>query len=385
MIEDENIMSGLNKWRLILGKYAENQISFGGSDGNINYMNMDALLDFLYSREYGEEDGIRKGSGSGNRKGSLDPSNLTVPEWITKIRELFPKETVEVLEKHALEKYNMSELLTDKEVLKKLEPNQELLKNILQMKHLMKGEVLETAKLIVKKVADEITKKLESDIRKVILGRINKNKSSIIKSSRNIDFKKTIKANLRNFDLKKKMLVIDKVYFNERVKRYNHWNVIIAVDESGSMLDSVIHSAIMAGIFAKLPMLKTNLIIFDTEVVDLTAYADEPVETLMSVQLGGGTNITKALTYSEGLIENPHRTMVILVTDLYEGYRYKQMYARARSIIESGAKLIVLTALDLEASPVYDKGAALKIAELGAEVAAMTPGGLAEWIAKIIS
>ena len=372
--------SKLNKWRLILGKYSDNQIGFGEDGSSLNYMDMDVLLDYLYSREYGEEDGVRK-----ERGGSLDPSSLTVPSWITKIREVFPKETVEILEKHALDKYELTELLTDKEVLEKLEPNKELLKNILQMKHLMKGEILETAKQIVKKVADDITKKLENDVKKAIVGRVNKNKSSLIKSSRNIDYKRTIKANLKNFDTEENRLVVDKVYFNDRVKKYNPWNVIIAVDESGSMLDSVIHSAIMAGIFSKLPMLKTNLVIFDTEVVDLSGYIDDPVETLMSVQLGGGTNITKALQYCETLIENPHRTMVILVTDLYEGYGYGNMYATAKSIIESGAKLIVLTALDMEATPCYDKNAAQKMASLGAEVGAMTPGGLSEWIAKIIS
>lgn len=372
--------SNLNKWRLILGKYSDNQIGFKEEASSLNYMDMDELLDYLYSREYGEEDGVRR-----ERKGSFDPSNLTVPLWITKIREVFPKETVEILEKHALDKYELTELLTDKEVLEKLETNKELLKNILQMKHLMKGEILETAKQIVKKVADDITKKLESDVKKAIVGRVNKNKSSLIKSSRNIDYKRTIKTNLKNFDTEENRLVVDKVYFNDRVKKYNPWNVIIAVDESGSMLDSVIHSAIMAGIFSKLPMLKTNLVIFDTEVVDLSGYIDEPVETLMSVQLGGGTNITKALQYCETLIENPHRTMVILVTDLYEGYGYGNMYATAKSIIESGAKLIVLTALDMEATPIYDKNAAQKMASLGAEVGAMTPGGLSEWIAKIIS
>lgn len=372
--------SNLNKWRLILGKYSDNQIGFKEEASSLNYMDMDELLDYLYSREYGEEDGVRR-----ERNGSLDPSNLTVPSWITKIREVFPKETVEILEKHALDKYELTELLTDKEVLEKLEPNKELLKNILQMKHLMKGEILETAKEIVKKVADDITKKLESDVKKAIVGRVNKNKSSLIKSSRNIDYKRTIKANLKNFDTEENRLVVDKVYFNDRVKKYNPWNVIIAVDESGSMLDSVIHSAIMAGIFSKLPMLKTNLVIFDTEVVDLSGYIDDPVTTLMSVQLGGGTNITKALQYCETLIENPHKTMVILVTDLYEGYGYGNMYATAKSIIESGAKLIVLTALDMEATPIYDKDAAQKMASLGAEVGAMTPGGLSEWIAKIIS
>ena len=378
----ENNSSHLNKWRLILGRYSENSIGFSEDGESINYMDMDTLLDFLYSREYSEEDGVRRQKKS---QGSLDASNLTVPKWITKIREIFPKETVEILEKHALDKYELTELLTDKEVLEKLEPNKELLKNILQMKHLMKGEIIETAKCIVKKIADDITKELESDVKKAIVGRINKNKSSLIKSSRNIDYKRTIKANLKNFNVDENKLIIDKIYFNDRVRRYNPWNVIIAVDESGSMLSSVIHSAIMAGIFSKLPMLKTNLIIFDTEVVDLSGYIDDPVETLMSVQLGGGTNITKALQYCETLIENPHRTMVILVSDLYEGYGYGNMYATSKSIIESGAKLIVLTALDMESTPVYDKNAAQKMASLGAEVGAMTPGGLTQWIAKIVS
>ncbi|MBU3129805.1 VWA domain-containing protein [Clostridium tagluense] len=276
-------ISTLNRWRLILGKYSSNNLSF--SKDNINYADMDTLLEFLYEREYGEERGIR----NDKRGGSLNPSNLTVPQWITKIKELFPKETVEILEKHALEKYNLKELLTDKTVLEKLEPNPELLKSILQMKHLMKGEVLETAKKIVKVTAEEIAKKLEQDIKTAINGRLDRNKYGGIKSSRNIDFKRTIKQNLKNFNRELNTLVVDRVYFNKRVKPSNPWNVIIAVDESGSMLDSVIHSAIMAGIFSKLPMLKTNLVIFDTEIVDLTEYVDDVVQTLMSIQLGGAT------------------------------------------------------------------------------------------------
>ncbi|URZ00394.1 VWA domain-containing protein [Clostridium felsineum] len=369
-------MNNINKWRLILGKYSDSRIPF--EENNAKYIEMDDLLEFLYSREYSEKDGIKG-------RGSLAPSNLTVPKWITSIRKLFPKETVEIMEKHAIERYKLTEILTNKEVLEKLEPNRELLKSILQMKHLMQGEVLDAARVIVKKVAEDITKSIESDIKNSITGIINKNKSTTLKSSRNIDFKKTIKMNLKNYDIDKKTINVDKIYFNERVKRFNPWRIIIAVDESGSMLDSLIHSAIMAGIFSKLPMLKTNLVIFDTEVVDLTNYVEDAVETLMSVQLGGGTNITKALTYCEGLVENPHRTILVLVTDLYEGYRYNELYRRVKSIIESGTKLIVLTSLDIKAAPSYDKNAALNMTKLGAEVAAITPGRLADWIAKIIS
>jgi Mg-chelatase subunit ChlD len=370
---------GLNRWRLVLGKYAEDNISFSENSGT--YSELSDLLEYLYDRDYDEERGVRSGAPQGGK----EPSNLTVPSWITKVRTLFPKETVEVLEKHALEKYNMKELLTDKKVLEAMEPNAELLKNIMQMKHLMKGEALETARKIVKKVVDEITKSLENEVKLTIMGKVDRSKNAAVKSARNIDFKKTIRANLKNYDKENERIIMDKIYFYGRVRKYNPWNVIVAVDESGSMLPSVIHSAIMAGIFSKLPMLKTNLVIFDTEVVDLTSYVDDAVQTLMSVQLGGGTNIGKALRYCEGLIENSHRTIVVMVTDLYDGYNYKIMYSRAKAIIETGAKLIILTALDNKANSAYDKTAAKNMAALGAEVAAMTPGGLAKWIAKIIS
>ena len=160
--------------------------------------------------------------------------------------------------------------------------------------------------------------------------------------------------------------------------------MILCVDESGSMLDSVIHSAVMAGIFAKLPMLDVKLVIFDTKVVDLSGYVEDPVETLMSIQLGGGTNIAGALSYCETLIDFPYRTMVILISDLYEGYGYRNLYSVSKGIIESGAKLIALTALDMDANPCYDRHAAASLAGLGAHVGAMTPEELAEWIGKII-
>ncbi len=381
-MEKESIEQ-LNKWRLILGKFSKERISFEGGS-SLHYMDMEEVLDFLYAREYGEENDIRKDSPK-ERSGGSGDSQITITTWLQKIRTLFPKKTIEIMEHHALDKYGFSELLTDKEVLEKLEPNRELLKTILSLKHMMKGDVLETAKRIVKKVAEEIMEKMENDIKKSLLGRIDRSKSSQIKSIRNFDIKKTIHQNLKHYDKERKQILPEHMYFNSRVRKYNQWRIIIAVDESGSMLDSVIHSAIMAGVFAKLPVVDTRLIIFDTNVVDLSGYIDDPVETLMSVQLGGGTNITKALGYASTLIENPHKTMVVLVSDLYEGGGYQTMYQMAAGIIESGAKLIALTALDKEANPNYDKNAAARFADLGAEVAAMTPEHLADWIGKIIS
>ncbi len=370
----------LNRWRLVLGKYASGQIPFSSGAVNLKFMDMENVLDYLYSREYGDEQEIRK-----DRRGGSDGSQLTVPDWLHQVKKLFPRRTVEILERHALEKYGMTELLTDPEVLRRLEPNKELLKTILELKHMMKGEVLSLAREIVRKVAEEIARKLEQEVRVSFFGQINRNASSPVKSARNLDMKKTIQRNLKNYDRERQQLVLKNVYFNSRMKKYNQWRVIVCVDESGSMLDSVIHSAIMAGIFARLPMLDTKLVIFDTNVVDLSGYVEDPVETLMSVQLGGGTNIAGALGYCEGLIDFPFRTMVVLVTDLYEGGGYQRLYSTAKGIIESGAKLVVLTALDMDANPNYDRNAAQTLSDMGAFVGAMTPEELAGGMGKIIA
>ena len=368
----------LNRWRLILGKNAGGQLSFGDGaalENGISCFDLEEALDFLYSREAG---------GDVRREGGTEASCLTAAAWITKIRKLFPKETVEILERHALERYQLKELLADKEILERLEPNQELLKTILQLKHLMKGEVLETARRIVRKVAEEIAERLTKDIRRSLLGSLDRNRPSPVKSIRNLDVKKTIRRNLQHYDTEQRRLQLELVYFSSRTQKYSQWRVVIAVDESGSMLDSVIHSAVMAGIFAKLPMLDTRLVIFDTQVVDLSAQLDDPVETLMSIQLGGGTFIAGALRYCETLIEDPYRTMVVLVSDLCEGGGLTGLLSVSRGIIESGARLICLTSLDMEANPVYDRRTAEALAELGAFVGAMTPEALGDFMGKVM-
>ena len=367
----------LNRWRLILGRNSENQIEFTGEySESISYQDMEETLDYLYSQEYGEEV---------LRKGGTGKSQLNAAKWIEKARNLFPKKTVEVLEKQALEHFNLTELLTDKKVLEKMEPNTDLLKTILQFKHLMKSDVIAEAKRIIKKVVDEITEKLQTDIRKSLLGKLNRNMPSNVKSMKNLDIKKTIARNLKNYDTENSRLVLKNVYFSSRVKRFNKWNIIIAVDESGSMLDSVIYSAVMAGIFAKLPMIDTRLVIFDTNVVDLSGYIDDPVEVLMGMQLGGGTDINGALSYCESLCENPHNTIFVTVTDLYEGGSTQNLLRTCADIIGSGSKMIFLTALDRDANPAYDKNVGQKLADMGAFVGAMTPEQLGDYIGKMIS
>ncbi len=369
--------SQINRWRLILGKPAAGELAFSPGaalENGASCAELEEILEFLYGREQLQDVYRRGGTGA---------SHLTAAAWITRIRKLFPKETVEVLERHALDTYGMTELLTDPEVLSKLEPNQELLKTILQLKHLMKGEVLETARRMVGQAAREIEERLRRELKRSLLGKIDKSSQSPVRSMRSLDIRKTIRANLKHYDTEKRTLLLERVYFHGRSRRYHDWHVVIAVDESGSMLDSVIHSAVMAGIFARLPMLDTRLVIFDTQVVDLSGCLDDPVATLMSVQLGGGTYIGGALAYCETLITQPHRTMMILVSDLCEGGSVRELLAVSRRIIESGAKLICLTALDRDANPAYDRQTGERLAALGAHVGAMTPERLGDFIGTV--
>ena len=346
---------------------------------------MDSVLDFLYSREYSEEKGIRKEDSNETLKmGGRGGSSLTVPQWIGKVRRLFPKETVEIMQKQAISKYNLTELLTDEKILKDMQPDMELLKNILMFKNMMSSQVLRTAKKIIGEVVNDIEKQLKKEIIETFYGKKNPYKSSPIRTMKNFDLKKTVRRNLKNYDVQNKVLVPFRLYFSSRIKKQNEYSIIIAVDQSGSMISSVIYSAVMAGIFSSLSMFDTKLIVFDTSIVDLSDYVASPVETLLSVQLGGGTDISRALDYAITKIMQPQKTIVVLVSDLYDGYSYGQMYRRISDIVEGGSKMFVLPALDYDACGSYDKNAAAKMASLGADVAAITPKELAQWIAKIV-
>ena len=371
----------VNRWRLVLGSGSERSLDFGGSAGEIRrYMDMEQLLDYLYSGAQGDD--VRQSRG---REGGTGDSQLTAAKWITRVRELFPKSAAEVIQRHALEEFGMTELLTDKNILESMKPDMQLLKTVLQLKHLMHGEVLEVARRVARQVADELRQKLENSTRSAITGKLDRSQRSPVRSSRNIDMKKTIRRNLKNYDKEHEQLVLQDIYFGSRIKKYNKKTVIIAVDESDSMLGSVIYSAVMAQIIAGMSFADVRLVIFDTNVVDLSSEADDPAQVIMSIQLGGGTDIGKALGYCETLITAPHETCVICVTDLYEGGSRGRLLNTARSIIGSSAKLSFLTALDEGSEPVFDKKLGQELADIGAFVGALTPDRLGEYIGSLFA
>ena len=373
----------MERWRLVLGRYANGQL--GMASGGTAQARMEAALDFLYGREYGGR-GVREGAGSQPNQLQPGGSGASAPmlvTWLSEVRELFPRETVEIVERHALDRYGLTELITDPELLERLEPDEGLLKTLLMLKGHLGEETLAVARRIIRQVVEELRRRLELEVRTALAGRLNQHRHSPLKVAANFDPHGTIRRNLKNYDPEGGRIVLADVLFFERNARRLPWDIIVCVDQSGSMAGSVIHSAVMAGILAGLPAFRIRLVVFDTSVVDLSAHADDPVDVLMRVQLGGGTDIGKAVRYCAQLVENPHRTVFILVTDFCEGGAPTDLVRAIRGLAEARVKLLGLAALDGAAEPFYDKAMAGRLADEGMEIAALTPGQLASWLVEV--
>jgi Mg-chelatase subunit ChlD len=261
----------------------------------------------------------------------------------------------------------------------------DLLKMVLTFRGHIKGEVLQTARRIIGQVVEELREKLSREVRQVMAGKLNRFRRSPLRIAQNFDWRGTLRTNLKHYDASRKQIVLEELRFFSRSQRRMPWEIILCLDQSGSMAGSVIHSAVMAGILSGLPLLHVKLVVFDTSVVDLSGYADDPVEILMNVQLGGGTDIGQAMSYCEQLVENPRRTILVLVSDFCEGASPKKLLATCRRLKEAGVTLIGLAALDEVANAAYDVKMAERLTEQGMDVAALTPKQLAEWLVKIIS
>ena len=386
---------GLERWRLILGSAVENSITVGGGIR----ARQDAALDWLYGRdEELRERGVRRGGArppgqerageerdgepARQRSAGSEPSVLATVDWLDEIHQLFPRRTVERLERDAVDIYQINEIVTDPEVLERVEPSASLLRAVLRTKHLMNPRVLALARRIVDAVVRDLLQRLRPEVQAAFHG-TRSQRPSRFRQARDFDFRGTVKANLRHYQPEERRILIEHPHFHSRTrKNLQKWQLILVVDQSGSMVGSVIHSAVTAACLWNLPGLKTHLVAFDTNVVDLTEDVTDPVELLMKVQLGGGTDIAKAVRYAEGLVDNPRRTIVAVISDFYEGGDSHGLVRSVRSLADQGAVVLGLAALDEDAFPAYNKELAQMLANAGAQVGAMTPGELAAFVAE---
>jgi len=364
----------LRRWRLMLGRYADeglNRPRLSTLDGRC-----DAALAYLYDRE---------SSGRGHqRAGTLDPSQVTALGWLSELRELFPASVRETIESHALERYGMTGLLEDPEVLAGITPSAQLLGAMLQLKGRANPQVEAQIRALARRVVEDIMRRLKPAVSSALSGTRNRFATSPMKSMRNFDWRGTIRHNLKNWDAERKVVVAERLRFHARERRRFPWTIVLVVDQSGSMAPSLIYSAVMAAIIAGLPSLRLKLVVFDTGIVDLSDRVSDPVEVLLSVQLGGGTDIGRALAYSETLIEQPSRTVLVLVSDFCEGASPARLIAAVRRLAEARVKLLGLAALDERAKPDYDRAMAARLADAGMQIAALTPEHFADWLAGVI-
>ncbi|MCA9270211.1 MAG: VWA domain-containing protein [Planctomycetales bacterium] len=361
----------LKRWRLILGKDSQQCLGgmcgAGGLELSADQRLMDEALAAIYDETEGEDP-------AGQRSAGLGGSAPRLAKWLGDIRTYFTEDVVTVIQQDAIERKGMSQLLLEPEMLKSVQPNVQLVGALMSLGGRIPERTKETARMVVRAVVEKIKLALEQKIRQAVMGALNRNEHSPIPHANSIDWKWTIGRNLKNYNPELQRLIPERVYFFSRSQRTNNWTVIVDLDQSGSMADSVVYGAVCGSIFASLPALDTHVVAFDTEVVDLSEKCgDDPVDMLFGVQLGGGTDINKSVAYCEQFITDPSRTLFILITDLFEGGNEAQLVRRMGDMVESGVRAICLLALSDSGVPSYDEGLARKLAGLGIPCFGCTP------------
>ena len=371
----------VKRWRLILGASSQEKLGNCCSDMELSpeQMEMDQALAAIYDET---EDSSEN---RGKRSAGLGGSAPRLAKWLGDIRTYFKEDVVCIIQQDAIEKKGLKQLLFEPETLKTIQPNVQLVGTLMSLGGQIPERTKETARMVVQAVVDEIKLQLEQQIRQAIMGAINRRQHTPLPSANSIDWKWTIGRNLKNYQPDLGTIVPERVYFYSRAERTNSWTVIVDMDQSGSMADSVVYGAIMGSIFASLPALKTHVIAFDTEVVDLTEKCgDDPVNMLFGVQLGGGTDINKSVAYCQKFIEDPAKTLFIMITDLYEGGNQAQLVRRLEEMVGNGVKCICLLALADHGKPMFDESLAKKLASIGIPCFACNPSRMPELLDKAL-
>jgi hypothetical protein len=381
----EQIESKLKRWRLILGEETEKPFSaMSPEPDSFALSEEEQIMDEALAAIYDETTGYFY-SGKGGRKGGGGAgSGKAVPnlaKWLTDVRGFFPEDVVSVIQSDAINRKGLKQLLLEPETLKTVKPDISMVATLMALNRQIPEKAKDSARELIKAVVDEIMKKMEQDIRRAVTGALNKKNHSPLPSIAGMDWKRTIRRNLKHYDNDRKKLVPEKFYFFERTRKINEWTVILDLDQSGSMAASIIYASVMGAIFAGIPSINTHVVAFDTEVVDLTEVCQrDPVDVLFGVQLGGGTDINKSVGYCSELIDNPRKSIFILISDLYEGGVEAGLLQKLTEMYESGVKVIVLLALSDRGTPSYDAALGKKVSAIGIPCFACTPDKLPELV-----
>ena len=356
----------IRRWRLILGGQQNDGTGFGLSGVDLQ---MDQAMEALYDND---------------RKGGLGPSSPNVSRWLGDIRSFFPNTVVQVMQKDALKRLNLTQMLFEKEMLENVEPDVHLVATLMTLSRVIPDKTKDTARQVVRKVVDELMKKLSQPMQQAIVGSLNRSVRNRRPKHNEINWHATIQKNLKHYQPEYKT-IIPETRIGYGRKRISLKDVVLCLDQSGSMGTSVVYSGIFGSVMASIPAIKTKMVVFDTAVADLTEVLTDPVELLFGVQLGGGTDINAALTYCQQIITRPLDTVFVLITDLFEGGDEQGMRKRATELVAAGVQVVVLLALNDDGAPSYDHNNAQFFSSLGVPVFACTPDKFPDLMATALS
>ena len=379
--EDER----LRRWRLLLGSPAAAALGGGtltGDDAAI-----DGALGALYD-DGGPGAGGAAGGGPGGRAaaraGGLGGSAPRVARWLGDIRQYFPSTVVQVMQRDAIDRLDLRQLLLEKEMLESVQPDVHLVATLLSLSRIMPETTKATARAVVAKVVAEIERRIADRTRSAVSGALNRAARVRRPRHRDIDWNRTIAANLARYVPSHRTVIPERLVGYGRRQHVAARDIVLAIDQSGSMASSVVYASVFGAVLASLRSLRTSVVAFDTSVADLSALLTDPVDVLFGTQLGGGTDINQAIGYCETLITRPRDTILVLISDLYEGGDETEMRARLRALHAAGVRVVALLALSDDGAPSYDQGNAAYLAAAGIPAFACTPDAFPGLLATAI-
>ena len=361
--------------RLILG--AESQPSFDGM-GAPPLSREELLMDGALAAIYG---GPGESFGGGAGRG---PSAPHLSKWLGDLRALFDPELVAVVQSDAIERKGLKQLLLEPELLEGLEPDLNMASTLLMLKDQIPQKSKESARRFIRRIVEAINRMLEDDVRRAVTAALNRRAHSPLPSAAAIDFPCTIRRNLRHYDPQLGVIIPERVWFFDRSSRTNRWHVILDIDQSGSMGQSILYSSVMACILASMAAVRTSVVAFDTAVMDLTPLCVDPVDLLFGFQMGGGTDIAKSVAYCRTLVEEPSKTIFFLISDLEEGGNRAALLRRLEELKDAGVTVVTLLAIADGGRPHYDAQTAQRIAGMGIPCFACAPERLPELLERVL-
>ena len=370
----------LRRWRLVLGPGDQHHADGTGMELRGDESKMDAALSALYDAP---PTGTRSGRRSA-RKGGLAASAPSVARWLGDIRRYFPSGVVQVMQRDAIERLDLQRLLLEPEMLEAIEPDVHLVSTLLELHHLLPETTRATARMVVGKVVAQIQARLGQPTLQAVSGALARTTRTRRPRPADIDWDRTVRANLRHYQPSLKTIVPEHLIGYARVGPAIRKELIIAIDQSASMGDSIVYASVFGAALASIRALRTRLVAFDTSVVDLTDLVHDPVDVLFGVQLGGGTDLSGAMSYCQSLVERPDDTVMVLISDLYEGTPGGDYIARIAAMTRAGVRCIALLALSDEGAPSFDHSAAQALAAVGVPAFACTPHAFPDLIAAAI-